>query len=123
MDIIRGGVAATLRKVSMAKIDWTDIFSMQLESYIDNASIEYGKSTALRWVKEIAAFEHRLQLYPTSYSPEPLLKGKDVLYRKCHLMNRRFKVIYYYDEVEDIAHLIDIWVTRMDPKALIRRIK
>ena len=35
----------------------------------------------------------------------------------------RFKIIYYYDELEDIIHLIDIWDTRMDPKALIRRIK
>ena len=38
-------------------------------------------------------------------------------------MNRRFKIIYYYDEVEDIAHLIDIWDTKMNPKTLIRRIK
>ena len=38
-------------------------------------------------------------------------------------MNRRFKIIFYYDEVEDIVHLIDIWDTRMDPKVLVRRIK
>ncbi len=37
-------------------------------------------------------------------------------------MNRRFKFIYYYDEVEDIVHIIDIWDTRMNPKALIKRI-
>ena len=38
-------------------------------------------------------------------------------------MNRRFKIIYYYDESEDTVHLVDIWDTRMNPKALIRRIK
>ena len=38
-------------------------------------------------------------------------------------MKRRFKVIYYYDEKEDVVHLIDIWDTRMSPSALIRRIK
>ena len=38
-------------------------------------------------------------------------------------MNRRFKLIYYYDELEDIVHLVDIWDTRMNPKALIKRIK
>ena len=52
-----------------------------------------------------------------------VLRGKDVLYRGCQLMHRRFKFIYYYDESEDIVHLVDIWDTKMDPKALIKRIK
>ena len=38
-------------------------------------------------------------------------------------MSRRFKIIYYYDEVEDIVYIVDIWDTRMNPKTLIRRIK
>ena len=107
----------------MAKIVWTDAFHRQLDSYIGNASIEFGKSTALKWAEEIAAFEHRLESFPTSYSPEPLLKGKPLMYRGCQLMHRRFKLIYYYEEQEDTVHLIDIWDTKMNPKALIRRIK
>ena len=107
----------------MAKIDWTEGFLQQLDYYIDNAIIEFGKSTALRWAHEIAAFEHRLESFPTSYSPEPLLHDKGVLYRGCHVMKRRFKIIYYYDEAEDVAHLVDIWDTKANPKALIRRIK
>ena len=91
----------------MAKIVWTEEFQQQLDS----------------WAEEIAAFEHRLELFPTSYSPEPLLKGKTVMYRGCQLMHRRFKLIYYYDESEDVVHIVDIWDTRMNPKALIRRIK
>lgn len=38
-------------------------------------------------------------------------------------MNRRFRIIYIYDETEDVVHIMDIWDTRMNPKALIRRIK
>ena len=41
----------------------------------------------------------------------------------CHIMNRRFKIIYFYDEVKDIVHIMDIWDTKMNPRALIRRIK
>ena len=107
----------------MAKIDWTDVFLQTLDDYIGHASIEYGKSTALRWADEIAAFEHRLESFPTSYSPEPLLQGKDLLYRRCHVMSRRFKIIYYYDEADDVVHLVDIWDTKMSPRALIKRIK
>ena len=39
------------------------------------------------------------------------------------MMHRRFKLIYFYDEAEDIVHIMDIWDTRMDPKVLVRRIK
>ena len=44
-------------------------------------------------------------------------------YNFCHMMHRRFKLIYFYDETEDVVHIMDIWDTRMDPKALVRRIK
>lgn len=107
----------------MAKIEWTVNFMQQLNYYIENASIEYGKSTAMRWADEVAAIEQRLKIYPTSYTPESLLADKNLLYRRCHLMHRRFKLIYYFDDAEDMVHLVDIWDTRMDPKALIRRIK
>jgi plasmid stabilization system protein ParE len=107
----------------MAKINWRERATLLLEDYIENASVEYGKTTAQRWVEEIAAFEDRVRQYPFSYSPEQLLLGKDILYRKCQIMKRRFKLIYYYDEAEDAVHVIDIWDTKMNPKALIRRIR
>lgn len=107
----------------MAKINWTENFLQLLDAHIGYASMEFGKTTAMRWAEEIAAIEERLKQYPTSYSPESLLLGKEKTYRRCHVMHRRFKVIYYYDEVDDVIYLIDIWDTRMSPKALIRRIK
>ena len=107
----------------MAKIDWTDQFLHLMDYHIGNASIEFGRTTAMRWAKEIEAFEKNVCQYPTSYSPERLLLDRDVLYRRCHIMNRRFKIIYNFDEIEDTVHLIDIWDTRMNPKALVRRIK
>ena len=107
----------------MAKIDWTTKFLKLLDANISYASIEFGHSTAIRWAEEIAVFEDRVQDNPTSYAPESLLSGKKKLYRRCHIMNRRFKIIYYYDEAEDTVHLVDIWDTRMNPKTLIKRIR
>lgn len=107
----------------MAKIKWTEVFIQQLDYYIGNASIEFGRSTANRWAKEIAAIEQKLKVYPTSYTPESLLLGREAIYRRCHIMHRRFKIIYYYDKAEDTVHFVDIWDTRMNPKALIQRIK
>ena len=107
----------------MAKVIWEDDAIAVLLEYIENARIEFGASTVKRWQKERKDIEWRLERYPTSYTPEKLLLRKKRLYRGCHLMSRRFKVIYHYDEAEDIAHIVDIWDTKMNPKALIKRIK
>jgi plasmid stabilization system protein ParE len=106
----------------MAKIKWHDEATMQLKNHISYALEEYGKSTALRWKKEVTAFEERVRLFPESYTPEEHLRGLPVLYRRRHLMNHRFKLIYYYDETEDTVHIVDIWDTRMKPETLIKRI-
>ena len=107
----------------MAVIEWTDKAWQFYNEYLENARYEYGAKTARRWEKELLKIYDRLKLYPTSYTLESLLVGKRVLFRRCHIMNRRFKIIYYYDEAEDVVHLVDIWDTKMNPKTLMRRIK
>lgn len=107
----------------MAKVIWTKRPLLLFDTYIGNALEEYGRSTAIKWAEDIEEMEQRLIKFPTSYTPEKLLLGKKRLFRGCHIMNRRFKVIYTYDENKDIVYIIDIWDTKMNPQALIRRIK
>ena len=107
----------------MAKIIWHEKATQEFMNYVENANVEFGKSTGQRWLKERKEIEWRLERYPTSYTPEELLRGMKVIYRRCHIMNRRFKIIYTYDEVEETVHIMDVWDTRMNPKALIKRIK
>lgn len=107
----------------MAKIIWRTRPTQLLEGYIENASMKFGKSTALRWAEEVAAFEDRVRLYPTSYTQEALLVGRKKLYRRCNVMNRRFKIIYFYDEKDDVVTVMDIWDTKRNPKALVRKIR
>ena len=38
-------------------------------------------------------------------------------------MNTRFKLIFFYDEVENTVHLVDIWDTKRNPKTLIKGFK
>ncbi len=123
MDFFRRCLEVSLRKVSMAKIIWRKRPLKLLDSYIENALVEYGRSTAIEWAEEISTMEQRLIKYPSSYTPENLLLGKKRLFRGCHIMNRRFKVIYTYDDNKDIVYIMDIWDTKMNPQALIRRIK
>ena len=56
--------------------------------------MEYGKSTAMRWKDEISAFEERVRIFPESYTPEELLNDRQIIYRRRHIMNRRFKIIH-----------------------------
>lgn len=107
----------------MAKIIWKESARQLLAQYIINAFEEYGESTAKRWEKEVYDIEWRLERYPDSYPPEELLQGRKKLHRHCHLMHRRFKLIYHYDETSDTVFIEDIWDSKMNPKALIRRIK
>jgi plasmid stabilization system protein ParE len=107
----------------MAKIIWRDNALQLLAQYIDNALIEFGKKAAKRWLTEKKNIEWRLERYPDSFPPEELLQGRTILHRRCHMMHRRFKLIYHYEETEDTVYVEDIWDTRMNPETLIRRIK
>ena len=107
----------------MAKIIWHHQASTMLAFHLEYAEQEFGKTTMLRWKKEIKAFEERLFIFPESYPPETLLNDKPVLYRSRHLMKRRFKIIYYFEASEDAVHIVDIWDSQMSSEALVRRIK
>ncbi len=123
MGYVGTDVEPPFEKIPMAKIIWHENVLILLDEHINYAYLEFGKSTALRWKTEIAAFEERVKLFPESYPPEELLANESVLYRRRHLMNRRFKLIHYYDEAADTVHVVDIWDVRMNPETLILRIK
>lgn len=107
----------------MAAIEWKPVTWQLYNDYLEDARIAYGEKTAQRWENEIVHIYDRLKKHPISYTQEELLRGRKPIYRRCLIMSRRFKIIYYYDESEDVVHIVDIWDTRMNPKALIKRIK
>lgn len=75
----------------MAKIIWHDNASSLLDYHINQALVEYGKSTAMRWKDEISAFEERVRIFPESYTPEELLNDRQIIYRRRHIMNNNSK--------------------------------
>jgi len=123
VDSFRTDVGRTLPEISMAQIMWQKRARRVLEERLAYASAEFGASTAKRWVREVAIAEARIKSMPTSYSLEPLLAGKKHTYRYCHLMNRRFKLVYCYYPSSKIARIVDIWDTRVKPETLKRRIR
>lgn len=107
----------------MAVIEWEVSAWAEFSAHVKYAREEYGKKTMNKWLKEIDIIYDRLQKYPTSYTIERLLNDMPNIYRSCHLMNRRFKLIYYYHEPSDTVYIVDLWDTRMNPDYLRNRIR
>lgn len=107
----------------MAVIDWNKDAWQLYNDYLENAKIAYGAKTARRWEKELLIIYDRLKQYPTSFPIEELLRDRCAVYRRCHMMNRRFKLIYLYDKCKDLVTIMDIWDTRMNPTTLTKRIR
>ena len=107
----------------MAVVKW-DVAAYRLfNEHVESALLEYGKKTSERWLSEAAVIYERLQKYPESYTPEPLLRGRKRIFRSCRMMGGRFRLVYYYNPLTDISRIVDIWDTRMNPETLMKRIK
>ncbi len=83
---------------------------LEFGTYIDN-------KTALR-IKEI---QKLLERFPEMGYREPLLVGQNLIYRAYHI-NKRFKIIYWFDEVKDMVIIEDIWDVHRERQNLKNRI-
>ena len=102
-------------------IKWNKKARFLFKENIRYAKLEFGQSTALRWIEERHMIEERLRVQPESYPPEPLIE-KCRTYRWAKIV-RNFKLIYYYAPSSDIVRITDIWDMRMNPETLKKRIK
>ena len=107
----------------MAVVKWNVSAFRIFNEYVELARLDYGKKTADRWLSEAEEIYSRLQKFPESYTPEPLLRERSRLFRSCRMMGGRFRLIYYYNPSTDIARIVDLWDTRMNPETLKKRIK
>lgn len=108
---------------SVAIVKWKATAYRLFNEHVDTALMDYGKKTAERWLTDADEIISRLQRFPESYTPEPLLRGKKRKYRSCRMMGGRFRLVYFYNPSTNIARIVDIWDTRMNSETLIKRIK
>ena len=106
----------------MTTVVWTTrAKAMRRRLYI-NGLQEFGATTARKTNQAIGDIADDLKIWPTTGFPEPLLKGSPIFYRARHI-NKRFKIIYWYDEQNDKVVIEDIWDTRRKPENLTKRLK
>ena len=87
-----------------------------------NGMLEFGATVANKTAQKIQEIENDLSRWPTTGFPEPLLKGSVPFYRSRHI-NKRYKIIYWYDEPKDTVVIEDIWDTRRSPESLTQQMK
>ncbi len=106
----------------MAQIIWQKRAEKELFSYLVKGFAEYGETTANHFAEKVAQQNETLSKFPEIGYPEPLLCNRKRLYRARHIL-KRFKIIYYYDNLSDVVHVVDLWDTKREPMKLAKRIK
>ena len=106
----------------MASIRLTLYFKKELKTVIDYGLVEFGKTTVNRFHNEYNDIKHRLMLHPLSSPREPMLKRFHRPYHSA-IIKENWKIIYRYDEANDLVIFVDLWDMRRSPRYLIRQFK
>jgi plasmid stabilization system protein ParE len=101
----------------MATVIWTDKAKAARRKLYVEGVINFGIFTALKVVRKIESITDELEYFPELGYREPLLEGKKLKYRACHI-NKRFKIIYWFDKVKDKVIIEDIWDVHRAPQNL-----
>ena len=106
----------------MATVIWTAFAQEVRREFYRSGVMTFGTLTANKTDRKIEEIVEFLSKYPETGFPEPLLNGAKYLFRARHI-NKRYKLIYRYEEANDTVYLEDIWDERRNPKNLAKRIK
>jgi Txe/YoeB family toxin of Txe-Axe toxin-antitoxin module len=106
----------------MATVVWSKRAHCEKDRLYFNGIQEFGATVAKRTARKIKEIENDLSRWPKTGFPEPLLRDNIIFYRSRHI-NKRFKVVYWYDETKDTVVIEDIWDTLRSPENLTGRMK
>lgn len=106
----------------MATVVWTDKAKVaRRRLYVEGVAV-WGIFTALKVVRKIESLTDKLELFPELGYKEPLLESQGLTYRACHI-NKRFKIIYWFNKTDNFVVIEDIWDVRRAPQNLVASMK
>ena len=106
----------------MAHIKLLNPFKKELRDMLIYTLAEFGVTSVNRFNKELDDIKHRLTLHPLSSPREPLLKRFHRPYHSA-IIKENWKIIYRYDEANDLVIFVDLWDMRRSPRFLLRQFK
>ena len=102
--------------------DWTNTAQRHWIEQLEYCAKTFGETTASQFIKKTDEKIERICKFPESGTHEPLLKDEEKDYRYV-LIQKRVKLIYYYDEEQQTIYIEDVWNTKMDPEHLLNRME
>ena len=105
----------------MATVVWVERARVARRKLYIEGVVGFGVFPALKVVRKIESIMDKLERFPEMGYREPLLVGQNLIYRAYHI-NKRFKIIYWFDEVKDMVIIEDIWDVHREPQNLKNRI-
>ena len=101
---------------------FTGALELNIEYQSSYTLAEFGVTSVNRFNKELDDIKHRLMLHPLSSPREPMLKRFHRPYHSA-IIKENWKIIYRYDEANDLVIFVDLWDMRRSPRYLIRQFK
>ena len=106
----------------MAKVTLRNSFLQIYEEMTDYSYQNFGRLCVQRFDESLQAIINRLSKHPLSSPREPLLKRVHRPYHSA-IIKENWKIIYRYDEANDLVIFVDLWDMRRSPRYLIRQFK
>ena len=82
----------------------------------------FGETTASEFIKKTDEKIDIICKFPESGTREPLLKEKDAVFRYVYIQ-KRIKLIYWFNEELQTIYIEDVWNTSVDPQHLVEGMK
>lgn len=103
----------------MMNVVWSVRANKEWKSVAQYIYDEFGKKDVENYLAQTKYWERKLMLFPECGAPEPLLSGKQIMYRSL-IISKHNKIIYYIKK--DIVYISDVWDMRRNPNVLANRI-
>lgn len=106
----------------MAQLRETKIFVQEFEKALQYAFVEFGATTSQRWYEEYRKILHRLQNFPTAFTPVAELQDLCPGLRGATIM-KNFKILFLPIDGDETVVIADLWDIRKHPNKLRQRWK
>ena len=106
----------------MAKVTLRNSFLQIYKETTDYSYQNFGRLCVQRFDESLQAIINRLCKHPLSSPREPMLKRFHRPYHSA-IIKENWKIIYRYDEANDLVIFVDLWDMRRSPIYLIRQFK
>lgn len=98
---------------------WTPLAIMRHRQIYDYLATNFGRRSAIKYIKDVAKIEKMLIKNPFIGSREKLLDDNNIEYRSLNI-NDINKIVYYIDKQN--IYIVSIWNMRRNPEYLAKDI-